>query len=130
MRRPPEVPRKIEDFPIDMRVLFALITVAVFGAVWLFDTAALIQLSVYCVSGGCGVPPVWFAIAAGALALVWFVSRWRRPAAGGTRRRPAKRTARTPRVKKAAARRQEAGKPVSGGKKKPAKPRAGTLTEV
>lgn len=113
-----------------LRVLLALITVTVFGAVWLFDTAALIQLAVYCVSGGCGVPPVWFAIAAGALALLWFVSRRRRPAAGETRRRSAKRTARTPRAKKAAARRQEAGKAGSGGKKKSAKPRAGALTEV
>lgn len=113
-----------------MRVLLALITVTVFGAVWLFDTAALIQLAVYCVSGGCGVPPVWFGIAAGALALVWFVSRWRRPAAGKTRRRSAKRGARTPGAKKAVTRRRGAGEAASVAKKKPAKPRAGTQTEV
>ncbi len=113
-----------------MRVLLALIVVTVFGAVWLFDTAALIQLAGYCVSGGCGVPPVWFGIAAGAGLLIWFVSRWRRPAAGAARRRPGKRSARTPGAKKAVARRPGAGKAASVAKKKPAKPRAGTPTEV
>ena len=37
-----------------MRLVWILLTVLVFGAMLLFDTAALLQLTWYCVSGSCG----------------------------------------------------------------------------
>ena len=48
-----------------MRVLFVLAVTAVFGTMWVLDTTALVRLTVYCATGGCGVPPLWIVILAG-----------------------------------------------------------------
>ena len=49
-----------------MRLAILLFSAAVvFVAMLLFDTAALLRLTAYCVSGGCGVRPLWIAIGAG-----------------------------------------------------------------
>ena len=52
-----------------MRVLVALAAAAVFGTLWVLDTTALVRLALYCLTGGCGVPPVWIALAGGVLVL-------------------------------------------------------------
>lgn len=52
-----------------MRILVALIAVAVFVVLFVIDTTALMRLGFYCVAGGCGVSPMWFAILGGALAI-------------------------------------------------------------
>lgn len=49
-----------------MRLAILLFSAAtVFVAMLLFDTAALLRLTAYCVSGGCGVHPLWIAIGGG-----------------------------------------------------------------
>jgi hypothetical protein len=47
---------------------------------WVFDTAALVRLTFFCVTGGCGVSPMWVAIGGGAIVLAMLVSL-RRPRA-------------------------------------------------
>ena len=91
-----------------MRLVWILLTVLVFGAMLLFDTAALLQLTWYCVSGNCGVRPLWIGVTAFAVVSVLFVLArlGRRTGAGGKR---GARKAATPR--KAAVRKQ-------GGKRK------------
>ena len=61
-----------------MRILIVLAVVVVFGAMFVFDTAALVRLTVFCVTGGCGVHPMWLAIAGGAIALALLLTL-RRP---------------------------------------------------
>ena len=63
-----------------MRILVALAAAAVFGTLWVLDTTALVRLALYCLTGGCGVPPVWIALAGGMLALA-LVLALRRPRA-------------------------------------------------
>ena len=63
-----------------MRILLALAVVVVFAALMIFDTTALVRLTVVCVTGGCGVPVLWIAIGAGVLALAALFS-FRRPTA-------------------------------------------------
>ena len=80
-----------------MRILLALAVVAVFAALLIFDTTALVRLTVVCVTGGCGVPATWIAIGGGVLALAALLSL-RRPVASvkkarvtkGGRSRPAR----------------------------------------
>ena len=63
-----------------MRILLVLAVIIVFGALLVIDTAALLRLSLYCVSGGCGVPPTWIALGGGALALgAWLSVKRSRP---------------------------------------------------
>jgi hypothetical protein len=65
---------------VDMRILVALAVVVVFAAMFVFDTAALVRLGVLCVTGGCGVHPLWFAIGGGiALAVLLSLRRPRVP---------------------------------------------------
>ena len=68
-----------------MRLVWILLTVLVFGAMLLFDTAALLQLTWYCVSGNCGVRPLWIGVTAFAVVSVLFVLArlGRRTGAGG-----------------------------------------------
>jgi hypothetical protein len=61
-----------------MRILVALVVVVVFGAMFVFDTTALMRLTAFCVTGGCGVRPLWLAIGAGGIALAAFLAL-RRP---------------------------------------------------
>jgi hypothetical protein len=62
-----------------MRVVLILAVVVVFVALLVIDTAALLRLTVYCVSGGCGVPPMWIAICGGVVVFcAWMLFR-RRP---------------------------------------------------
>ncbi len=81
-----------------MRIGLAILVALVFGAMLLFDTAALVLLTIDCASGGCGVEPVWIAVGAGALVAAvalssWWSRRWpARKKAGGqapVRRKPA-----------------------------------------
>jgi hypothetical protein len=48
-----------------MRILLALLAVIVFGTMLLVDTAALVRLATSCVTGGCGVRPLWIAVGGG-----------------------------------------------------------------
>jgi hypothetical protein len=68
-----------------MRILLALAVVAVFAALFVLDTTALVRLTVTCVVGGCGVPMVWFVIGGSVLALAAVLS-YRRP--GATIKKP------------------------------------------
>jgi hypothetical protein len=56
-----------------MRVPLVLAAIVVFGAIWIVDTEALLRLTVYCVGGGCGVRPMWIAIAAAGIAVAAIV---------------------------------------------------------
>ena len=72
-----------------MRLLIVLVVVAVFAALMILDTAALMRLGWSCVTGGCGVSPIWIVAAVGGMTLVaWLASRWPALAAkkGGARR--------------------------------------------
>jgi hypothetical protein len=93
-----------------MRILVALIAVVVFGAMLILDTAALVRLAVFCVTGGCGVSPTWIAIGGTAVALVAGVSL--------TRPRAEAKIARVP---KNAPRRPSRGKAAAPRKAKRAK---------
>jgi hypothetical protein len=86
-----------------MRILLALAVVVVFAALMVFDTTALVRLTVMCVTGGCGVPVLWIAIGAGVLALAALVS-FRRPAANVKKARVRKAGGPRPVRKKPAAR--------------------------
>lgn len=81
-----------------MRIGLAIAVALVFGAMLLFDTAALVLLTIDCASGGCGVEPLWIAAGAAAVVAAVVLSSWwgrRRPArtkGGGkapVRRKPA-----------------------------------------
>jgi hypothetical protein len=61
-----------------MRFLILLLAVAtVFLAMLLFDTAALVRLTVFCISGGCGVRPQWIAIGTAAAAALFVLLSFR-----------------------------------------------------
>lgn len=75
-----------------MRVIVLILTALVFGALLLFDTTALIQLSWLCLTGYCGVSAGWVAGGLGALILACLVPgviarlrRRRKPARGKPR---------------------------------------------
>ncbi len=77
-----------------MRVAALILVVLVFGAAWLFDTRALLELTWLCLTGQCGVPTVWVASGLGLLALACVLpglaARWRaagRRRSGGARPR-------------------------------------------
>ena len=93
-----------------MRIVLALVVIVVFAALMVFDTAALVRLTVVCVTGGCGVPTVWFAIGGGVLALAGLLA-FRRPAAN----------VKQARVRKAGGSRPARGKATARKKAKPAK---------
>jgi hypothetical protein len=77
-----------------MRVaLLSLIVVVVFGAMLIFDTAALIRLTVFCVTGGCGVRPLWIAAGAGGIALVAMLSLRQSPVSAKSAKKPRLRAA-------------------------------------
>jgi hypothetical protein len=61
-----------------MRILLVLAVAVVFAALLIFDTTALVRLTMVCVTGGCGVPVTWIAIGGGVLALAALIS-FRRP---------------------------------------------------
>ena len=63
-----------------MRILLGVVVVGVFGALLVIDTAALLRLAAYCLSGGCGVPPTWIAILSGGLLIGAGLLLRRRPA--------------------------------------------------
>jgi len=69
-----------------MRILLAVVVIVVFAALLIFDTTALVRLTVVCVTGGCGVPIVWIAIGGGVLVLAALLS-FRRPGASGKKAR-------------------------------------------
>lgn len=105
-----------------MKWVLAAATVLVFGALWLFDTKALFQLTAACVTGECGLHPAWFAgglalLAAGAL----IFGRQRLPEperkTAQTRTRAAPKTKR-PRAKAATERRGSA-RPASRRRPRP-----------
>jgi hypothetical protein len=62
-----------------MRVLILLIAVIAFGAMLLVDPAALVRLTVFCVTGGCGVRPTWIALGVGVAVLAAVLLRLRQP---------------------------------------------------
>ena len=93
------------------RGLFALAAGLVFVAGFILDPAGLVQLAYVCATGGCGIRPVWLAIALGAGFIVWLSvalarrmsaqrSSRRKPRAAGRRKPgPAAKARRTPRRK-------------------------------
>jgi hypothetical protein len=93
-----------------MRILLALAVVVVFAALLIFDTTALVRLTLGCVTGGCGVPAKWIAIGGGMLALAALLSL-RRPGA----------KVKKARVTKVNRSRQPRGKTVARRKPKQAK---------
>jgi hypothetical protein len=95
-----------------MRILLALVVVVVFAALWVIDTAALARLTMFCVTGGCGVRPVWIGIAGGVLAFAAVLS---------LRRSHGK--AKVARIKKIGPARARRVKPGASKKPKPAKKR-------
>jgi hypothetical protein len=83
-----------------MRILLALTVIVVFVAGLLFDTAALMALLAYCVTGGYGAHPAWLAVEGGGVALA-AVLLFRRPRADVkkarvTKRAPGKKSAAAP----------------------------------
>lgn len=87
-----------------MRAIVLILAALIFGALLLFDTTALIQLSWLCLTGRCGIPVGWIGWGLGALILVGVLlavpNVWRRrgkPARG----RPAKAKPRATRRKRA-----------------------------
>lgn len=71
-----------------MKILLVLAVVLTGAALWLFDTAALVRLTAYCVSGNCGVHPLWFAGGCGALVLGAIV--FGRPQGAAATKKPAR----------------------------------------
>jgi hypothetical protein len=65
-----------------MRLLTILAVIVVFAALMLFDTAALVRLTMFCAGGGCGVRPLWIAAGVGVLLLLMGLTLFR-PGAGG-----------------------------------------------
>jgi hypothetical protein len=82
-----------------MRILVALAVVVVFAAMLVFDTAALVRLTAYCITGGCGVAPVWIGIVAGGIAVAAFLTL-RRPGASVKATTPRKKASPRPARKK------------------------------
>lgn len=85
-----------------MRAIVLTLAALVFGALLLFDTTALIQLSWLCLTGQCGIPASWIAVALGTLVLVGLllaVPRFRRRRGKPARGKPAKAKPRTARRK-------------------------------
>lgn len=87
-----------------MRAIVLILAALVFGALLLFDTTALIQLSWLCLTGQCGIPATWIAVGLGTLVLAGvllaipkFWRRRRKP----TRKTSAKTKPRTTRRKRA-----------------------------
>jgi hypothetical protein len=77
-----------------MRFLLVPLVVVVFGAMWLFDTAALLRLAGLCLTGGCGVRTPWVVggLVAGVLLLV-ALAWWQRPRRKGKASRTSKKPA-------------------------------------
>ena len=76
-----------------MRVLIALAVGVVFAAMLLIDSAALVRVTVFCVTGGCGVRPMWIAVGTGAVVLaVLLTLRRPRPRQRGSRKVPPRRS--------------------------------------
>lgn len=81
-----------------MRILPILAVVVVFAALLVFDTAALLRLAAFCVTGHCGVPVPWIATGGAVLVLALVLAlRGRAPAtvkktrvAKGGKARPAR----------------------------------------
>lgn len=88
-----------------MRIALALVVIVVFAALMVLDTTALVRLTVFCVTGGCGVPVLWIAIAGGVLVLGVLISL-RRPRANVKKARIAKATRSRPVRRKATARKK------------------------
>ena len=81
------------------RILVAFVVVVVFAALWVIDTAALLRLTAFCVTGGCGVSPWWLVIAAvGVVGMALVLSN--RPRAKGKK----------PKVKRSGAAKRPRGK--------------------
>ncbi len=59
-----------------MRFVAILAVLAVFGAMLLFDTAALIRLTAYCAGGNCGASTLSVAIGAGVIVLAVAAIAW------------------------------------------------------
>ena len=93
-----------------MRILLALAVVAVFVAMMVLDTTALLRLTFICVTGGCGVPFLWIATGGAVVALAALFSL-RRPVA----------SAKKASVRKTVRPRPAGGKTVARKKPKPAK---------
>ena len=93
-----------------MRILLAMAVVVVFAALLVFDTAALARLTVVCITGGCGVHPMWIAIGGAGLAFAALLSV-RRPQ-GNLKSARAKKTgsSRPPRGKAVARRKPKQAK--------------------
>ena len=62
-----------------MRVPIAMIAVVVFCVMLLADPAALARLTMFCVTGGCGVRPTWIALGVGVAVLAAVLLRLRQP---------------------------------------------------
>jgi hypothetical protein len=113
-----------------MRILVALLVVAAFGAMLLFDTAALLRLTAACVAGGCGVSPLWIAIGAAAIAAALaLLPRFRRPrfsgrVTGAARKAPSRPSPRKQRKQGAA--KGSTARPGSGRPGSRRHPRPGT----
>jgi hypothetical protein len=103
-----------------MRILLALAVVVVFAALMVFDTTALVRLTVVCVTGGCGVPTAWFAVAGGMLVLTVLLS-FRRPGATVKKAPVRKAPASKAPGRKAGRPRPARGKATARSKPKPAK---------
>lgn len=88
-----------------MRIALALVVIVVFAALMVLDTTALVRLTVFCVTGGCGVPVLWIAIAGGVLVLGVLISL-RRPRANVKKARITKAARSRPVRRKATARKK------------------------
>ena len=85
-----------------MRWLAILLIGLVFGAMLLFDTAALLRLGWLCLGGGCGVRPLSIAAGGGVIvALVAAIAWWQTRAPRKPARAPTKPASRPP-MRKAA----------------------------
>lgn len=101
-----------------MRIGLAIAVALVFGAMLLFDTAALVLLTIDCASGGCGVEPVWIATGAAAVVAAVVLSSW------WSRRWPARKKG----SGKATVRRKPAGKGSGRSAKAGSPPATGGLS--
>lgn len=98
-----------------LNLVFAVVTVVVFGCLLLFDTTALLRLAGMCLGGECGVPSSWIAAAAaGLVALLVGRMIWRRRQGGPVSRTGAARTAKGTRA---------ASRPAAAASRKAAKPK-------
>jgi hypothetical protein len=90
-----------------MRSLSGLVFVLVFVAIFVFDTAALVRLTLSCLTGGCGVRPTWIAIGVGSVALAALLSPRLRRANAKITRVPKRRPSGTSRGKAGSRRKQK-----------------------